>query len=351
MKPLSRSRRSTAGFTLIELIAAIAMLSVLISMLPAVQRAREAANRARAEQTLRQIGAWLETDYKQNGKFPAGMEEILAKALNFTNSAAGRDGYRITAAEISPKRVRLLSEPLAGVTGSFTGVLEVTALSQGVALSQLNFVPTPGADAGRKKMQAEAYDAAARAFGQLMNLALPAVQKDAQGRVRTYLESPVSLQQAYQTLAGTSGSLNFRSVRDGLALVGDAPVKNTFTEFWLNFTRAVQLGANGEDWASLPGVSGLPAVQSSDRLLNFTNIAGFARRAIADPVVALKAGALLDQAAAADAVGNLALRQSAVDALTLVLRAEQSHYFNSGKTQPALNFFEAEAVIALAGSM
>ncbi len=91
MRPSNRRSAQRPGFTLIELLVVIAIIAVLVALImPAVMNAREAANRAKCQNNLRQLAIASQEYHDSFQSFPSGWY-CQAPVYDANNNLVGGD--------------------------------------------------------------------------------------------------------------------------------------------------------------------------------------------------------------------------------------------------------------------
>jgi len=235
---LHDNKSEQCGFTITELLVVIAVIAILMGLLiPAVQKAREAAGRIACNNNLAAIQSAQDLHFKTHGRYAGNFDE-----LGLANQFPGgqRNGY-IYSISVPEDRLSFSAEgtPAApGITGSIACRIDQTG--------RVICEPVKGADEAREQMFSNINRRAGETIANLI------------AQAPSSLDKVISTLQSSQTPAGAFARLDANA--DGEVTIDEvlnnksasAPLLGDLLPY---IEDQMQLGLAGEDVSAIPGVT------------------------------------------------------------------------------------------------
>ena len=239
--------RRQSGFTLVELIAILGVISVIIGvLLPAVQKNREAFNKAKSQRNLIVIKNAQKSFFDDHGRFSTSFAE-LGLDRDFPCSdpdcMQGQNGgylYQLALGRSDQEFAATAVPAVIGKTGSAKCVIDHTS-------DIWTCAPIAEADAARQQMFANIRGQAIQTMFQLLLERTPSEVLD----ISRGLESPDTLPSVSRQIDTTGdGQVTIAKILNYQGIGADV-----LSDFLALLARELELGTAGENVDELPGVT------------------------------------------------------------------------------------------------
>jgi prepilin-type N-terminal cleavage/methylation domain-containing protein len=221
-----RTRSNVQGFTLIELIVVIAIVAALpVLLLPAIQKAREAAAQFDASTNLSQLITASQEYRNRMGSYPRRVDDLIGWDLSPLDPEVARgkkNGYLYEIVESDQDHCRVEALPeYAGITGSLTMGAVITR--NDVRSYQ---IISAGADEAKERMLNNIRDKAAETVARLLNL-----DNSATSQVRE-VESADTKFGVFNTLdSDDDGRVSVEEILASSSTIEDAELRRPMDQF------------------------------------------------------------------------------------------------------------------------